>query len=550
MKRKLVAVAVAALAPVVAMLAYGEVATRHQRNEEIRAQAVQAARQASSEVDRIIEGLRSLLIAVTAMPVVQKPDAVACTPLLESVAKRVPNIGMIFVLDREGDVVCGSSLRAASANFADRDYFQEAIQKKDFVVGNFTKSRMSGAAVLPVAMPLMNGDDVAGVVVTGIRLDWLQTRIAERGVSPGNAVTLADGTGTILARVPFPNRFVGTRIPETYLSLVHAEKPDVIDVMSQDGTKRILAYRPISLPNNPVYVSAGLSREEAFGPINRSTLINTFAIIMGALFSFLVALYIGHRFLLLPVARISNVLERWRSGETTARTQMAGPDELSSVGASLDQLLDELECRRRRNEEAEEERALLIKELAHRVKNGFALVQAIARQTLSRVDREGYQAFADRLTALAGSYDLILTKETSAASIRLVIENTLRALMEPGSVRVRLKGPGLALPAEFALPLSLVIHELATNATKYGSLGGDGGKVTITWEAEGSDVHLRWSEQGGPTVAAPVKKGFGSTLIERAFPAKALASCTSDFQPTGLVFDLTFSIAGEGQSFR
>jgi len=545
MKRKLVAVAVAALAPVVAMLAYGEVAIRHQRNEEIRAEAEQAARQASSEIDRIIEGLHSLLTAVAAMPAVQDLDGATCTPVLESVSKRVPNIRMIFVLDRDGTAVCGSGAGPKGANFSDRDYFRQAVQTKEFVIGNFTESRMSGEPVLPVALPLMNGVDVDGVVVTGIRLDWLQSRIAERGVSPGNAVTLADGAGVILARVPFPERFVGTRIPEAYLSLVHAEKPGVIDVKSQDGTDRIMAYRPVALPNSPIYVSAGLSKEEAFGPINRSTVMNTFAIVAGALFSLVAALYIGNRFLLSPVARISSVLDRWRSGDFTARTRMAGADELSSVGASLDALLDELECRRRRNDEAQEERALLVRELAHRVKNGFALVQAIARQTLSRVDPERYAAFADRLTALAGAYDLILTREaTVAAPMRDVIDNALRAHVEAGSNRVHLEGPEIALPAETTLPLSLVIHELATNATKYGSLGSDEGLLIVSWGVEGSEVRLRWLEQGGPGVTAPTTKGFGSTLIERAFPARSAATCSFDFRPTGLVFDLRFSIDG------
>jgi two-component sensor histidine kinase len=224
---------------------------------------------------------------------------------------------------------------------------------------------------------------------------------------------------------------------------------------------------------------------------------------------------------------------------------MAGRDELSSVGASLDRLLDELECRRRRNDEAEEERALLVRELAHRVKNGFALVQAIARQTLSRVDPERYIAFADRLTALAGAYDLILTRDaTVAAPIRDVIGNALRAHMDAGSQRVRLEGPEIALPADMTLPLSLVIHELATNATKYGSLGSDDGVLIVSWEAEGPDVRLSWREQGGPPVRVPTTKGFGSTLIERAFPARSSATCAFDFRPTGLVFDLHFSIVG------
>jgi two-component sensor histidine kinase len=547
MKLKLVAVAVAALAPVVALLAYNEVAVRFERNEEVRTAAAQAARQASSEVERIIEGLHSLLIAVSSMPSVQNLDASACSEALSSVASKVGNIRTIFVVDPRGQAICGS-MKTPGQNFSDRNYFKRVLETKNFVVGTYTKSRMSDAAVLPVALPVLEGDTVKAVVVTGVRLEWLQTRIAERGVAPGNAVTIADRNGIILARTPFPERFVGTVIPEPFLPLVHSAAPGVLEVRSQDGTDRVLGYPPISLPASPLYVSAGFSRDEAFAPINRATLINTFAIAIGALLSFLAAVYIGNRFLVAPVAKIAQVMERWRNGETTARTGMAASDELGAVGATLDGLLDELDCRRRRNEKAEEERGLLARELAHRVKNGFALVQAIARQTFHKADPERYRSFAERLNALAGTYDLLLAKDAAASSVREVVSRAVAAHAGFGSTRLRLDGPEVALVPELALPLSLVIHELATNATKYGSLSQDAGHVSIVWAHEANRVRLVWQETGGPLVEHPTTKGFGSVLIERAFPATADATCTADYRPKGLVFELAFSTATVVQS--
>lgn len=297
MRWKLVAVAVAALAPVVAMLGYNEFATRSQRNDEVRAQAEQAARQASSEVERIVEGLHSLLISVRSMPAVQNLDAAVCTESLRSVAASVPNIRMIFVVDLSGKPVCGSVEPPAGVAFADRDYFKAAVAGEDFVVGTYTKSRMSDAAVLPVAMPVIVDGMTRAVVVSGVKLDWLQNRIVERGVAPGNAVTIADSGGTVLARVPQPERFVGTVIPDDFQRLVHAEQPGVIEVTSQDGTERVLGYRPIAPSGSPLYVSAGFSKDEAFAPINRATAINVVAIAGGVLFAFLAAFFVGTRFL-------------------------------------------------------------------------------------------------------------------------------------------------------------------------------------------------------------------------------------------------------------
>lgn len=540
MRLKLVAVAVAALAPVVAMLAYNEVALRHQRNEEVRASAAQAARQASSEVERIVEGLHALLVSVSAMPSVRHLDVQACNEALKSVAESIPNIRTIFVVGLDGRPVCGSMAFTDGVVFSDRDYFKQTLETKDFSVGTYTQSRLSDRPVLPLAMPLMEGEAVKAVIVSGIRLDWLQNRITERGVAPGNAVTIADSKGTIVARVPLPEQFVGTVIPDEYQHLIHAEQPDVIEATSQDGTARILGYRPIALPSSPLYVSAGFSKPEAFAPINRATLMNTLAIIGGALFAFLAAIFIGNRFILVPISRIAEVMEKWRSGQTTARTGMTGPDELDVVGATFDRLLDELDERRRRNEQAEEERTLLVREMAHRVKNGFALVQAIARQTFSRSNPESYNAFAERLAALAGTYDLILSREGSAAPIREIISAALRAHIA-SEERIRLDGPDVVLPADLALPLSLVLHELATNATKYGSLGSEPGTVAIEWKHDDGRVLLVWTETGGPAVTAPTKRGFGSVLIERAFSSKAQAQSRSDYRPEGLVFEVVFS---------
>ncbi len=540
MRLKLVAVALAALAPVVAMLAYNEYVLRQQRSDEIRASAAQAARQASAEVERIVEGLHALLISVSSMPSVRAFDGPACSEALRSVADQMQNIRTIFVLDPEGKPACSSSAIADGARFTDRDYFKAAMEKKPFFVGNYTRSRVSDIAVLPLAVPLLEGDAVKAVVVTGIRLDWLQSRISERGTAQGNAVTLADAHGTIVARVPFPERFVGTVIPEPFHRLLHAKEPGVLEVTSQDGTDRILGYQPISLPSNPLYVSAGFSKEEAFAAMNRATVMNVLAIVGGALVAFLAAILVGNRFILLPIHQVSAVMDRWRNGDTAARTGFQAGDELAVVGATLDRLLDELDCRRRRNEQAEEERILLVRELTHRVKNGFTLVQAMARQTFSRTNPDKYRSFSQRLAALAGTYDLILSKEAQSSLVGDVIAAALRAHLDPEEKRVQLHGPDVVLNAETALPLSLVIHELATNATKYGSLSDDLGAVDISWNLEGRRLVLTWEERGGPAVSVPTRKGFGSVLIERAFPLSAQASSQHDYRAQGLVFHLSF----------
>ena len=135
------------------------------------------------------------------------------------------------------------------------------------------------------------------------------------------------------------------------------------------------------------------------------------------------------------------------------------------------------------------------------------------------------------------------SREGSAAPIREIISAALRAHIA-SQERIRLDGPDVILPADIALPLSLVLHELATNATKYGSLGSEQGTVAVEWKHDDGRVLLVWTETGGPPVLTPTKRGFGSVLIERAFSSKAQAQSRSDYRSEGLVFEVVF-LTGE-----
>jgi CheY-like chemotaxis protein len=176
------------------------------------------------------------------------------------------------------------------------------------------------------------------------------------------------------------------------------------------------------------------------------------------------------RFLLSPIGTVAGVMGRWRAGELSARTKMTPTDEVHAVGAALDSLLDELDCRRVQNERAEEERMLLVRELAHRVKNGFTLVQAIARRASGKANPDAYHSFASRLSSLASTYDLLLSKDASASTVREVIETALRAHAGDDHERLHLNGPDVTLPADLALPLSLVITSWRRTRQSMGAL--------------------------------------------------------------------------------
>jgi len=164
---------------------------------------------------------------------------------------------------------------------------------------------------------------------------------------------------------------------------------------------------------------------------------------------------------------------------------------------------------------AREQQKLLLAEIMHRVKNTLATVQAIASQTLCQSPDEERRAFMARLHALSKAHDLLITDRWDCAPLTAVIEAAIEPFQRD---RFRLEGPDVGLNASTSLHISLALHELATNAAKYGALSNRTGRIRVRWKPMRSDrLMLAWQEQDGPPVVPPKRKGFGSILIEHAF---------------------------------
>lgn len=188
---------------------------------------------------------------------------------------------------------------------------------------------------------------------------------------------------------------------------------------------------------------------------------------------------------------------------------------------------------------SEDRRLLLINELNHRVKNTLAVVQALALQGL-RASPDNPSEFKDmfvrRLTALANAHDLLTQAEWSGADLKDVAQQALSLFS--GGDRFAAQGPSVQLSPRAAVPFSMALHELATNASKYGALSGDAGCVDLEWRLDRSNgspvLDLTWTERGGPLVTTPKRRGFGSRLIEQGLKHELEGEVQLDFEPSGL----------------
>lgn len=184
---------------------------------------------------------------------------------------------------------------------------------------------------------------------------------------------------------------------------------------------------------------------------------------------------------------------------------------------------------------AERHLKLVIAELKHRVKNTISVVGGIARQTFRGSLTAGeFATFADRLAALGRAHDLLSAENWESVSLCDLIE--IVATEAGGAARFHSKGVDVQLPAQAATSLSMALHELTTNALKYGALSVSGGSVSVAWTiaAESQVVDLTWEERGGPPVKAPDRKGFGTTLIERMIAGMSGSAARIEYAREGL----------------
>ena len=205
--------------------------------------------------------------------------------------------------------------------------------------------------------------------------------------------------------------------------------------------------------------------------------------------------------------------------------------------ALLDLVVQRLNAEAREQDRVRDHQQLLMAELDHRVKNMLANILALATQSGRNAGsvKDYVQRFEARITAMAKAHSLLTTSRWESVSLRELVEEELRQHARDGRA-MALEGPAILLTPNAALALSLAIHELATNATKYGALSVEKGSVSVTWQrTDTGGVEVRWKEHDGPVVHKPQRKGFGSTLIQRALATEMGGATTLDFVPDGVL---------------
>lgn len=547
LSRRLFLLTLVALLPAAIVLFYNLYSIRQAKETEIRDEAVRAGQFGALELQRIVSGAENVLIALAASPAIQQFNGSDCTAYLRRVAARLPQFLGIAVADGQGLIVCRPK-PGASTTIGDRPYFKEVLKTRDFVVGEYTVSRISHQAILPLAMPVRDDQGkVAGVIVGALNLDWLGQRLAERKFARNSALTVTDRTGTIIARVPNVEKYLGTKVGAQYLNLVTADQPGTLRARGRDGIERIFGYYPASSIATGMFISAGISVDDAYGPIRRVSWISLLATLVSLLLSFVLAWLTSRELIRRPVGRLIATIRNWRGGDEAARTGMSeSSGEFGVVGKAIDDFLCELVAARQAAMQAQAQRELLVHELDHRIKNLLATVQSLARQTFKDTARpeEAVAGFTRRLAAMSEAHGLLMKDNWQSAGMRDVVLAATLPFTNEAKPQFAIAGPDLELKAKAVLSLSMALHELCTNAVKYGALKGSDGRVEIDWAVDRGDrpedgvLRFNWVEKGGPAVVAPQKFGFGSKMIERVLGYELEATVETRYAETGVICTL------------
>ncbi|MGJ5133018.1 MULTISPECIES: sensor histidine kinase [unclassified Bradyrhizobium] len=403
--------------------------------------------------------------------------------------------GTIVVADRNGRQLFSSATTdtAHLPTRNNREITRRVFETRQPQYSDLFYGAVKKSLIVTVEVPVFRDGEVIYDISFSPPIEMFQTILEKQRPNPDWTLSLLDRQATVFARVPNPAETIGKQASPSVFDRMRSEQEATLSSVSLEGVPLLSSFTHSTLTGWTI--GAGIAEDSLVAPLWRNLAVTS---LLGG-----IMLAIGLAFAV-------------RMATTIARAEM---------------LHD-----------------LLIEELNHRVKNTLAILQAIAVQTFRSASRHEREKFEGRLGALAEAHNLLSKEKWQGSELQDVIERVLKPYRLNTPDRIRISGPKVALSPRLAVVLSMIVHEIATNAAKYGAFSNDTGTVDLSWElASAADaakklparLRLVWQETGGPVVSAPIQRGFGSRLIERSARDQLGGEATVDFLPPGVVYTIT-----------
>ena len=443
-------------------------------------------------LDREMQGIVSGLTVLATSEALLRHDLVGFQRRAEAFLAQFPDQPSIVIGDIQGNQIFNSSRPPDSPlpPRTARPQRDSVFKTGKPVFSPLFMGSVSQRPIVTVTVPIIRDGEIIYDLSFDPPLGIFQKIIEQQ--KPGNdwTISIFDQDGVNFARLPNPAQTIGRKASPTLLAVLFSAKEGQAQTTSLEGVPLITAFAHSELTG--WIAASGIDEATLTAPALRTLLL------AAAIGSIMLAIGLGF------AVRMA--------------TQIARAETLHG---------------------------LLIDELNHRVKNTLATVQSLSAQTFrSSTDLEARKKFGARLASLGSTHDILSAQKWENADIRAVVENVLEPFQGAAPRRIRIAGPELQLSARCVVMLSMALHELATNAAKYGALSTADGRVFVAWDIDNKTgdkrIALRWREVGGPEVTPPTRHGFGSTLIEKGFPAQLGGHASINYEPTGVSATLEF----------
>ncbi len=359
---RLVLLMLVALIPAFALIVYTGVEQRSQASVDARERALQLAHIGAGSQDALIEGSRQLLLAMAQLSEVRLSDSVTCPTLFADIHKQYPRYVNLIAVMPGGDVFCSAVPRTGKpVNIADRRWLQQTIQSRDFVVGQYEIGSITGKAEVHAAYPVLDaGGQLLGVVSAGLDLEWLSQLAGEVRLPEGSKLAIMDRNGTILARYPNPDKWVGKSVAGTALfeAILASNGEGTAELTDADGINYLYANAALqgSARERNLFLSIAIPSSVSFAEADRALTRNLILLALVAVVALFAVWFSADVFILRQVSALVSATQKLAAGDLRARTGVRyGIGELSQLAVSFDHMvaaLGEREAERDRAEDA------------------------------------------------------------------------------------------------------------------------------------------------------------------------------------------------------
>jgi two-component sensor histidine kinase len=462
-----------------------------QQREAAFERVLETARGIRSVLDAEMHGITLAMQVLGNSQALQRGDLDGFRRSTDAFLARFPERSSVALSDRGRRHVFNSGVPAGEPlpPRMNREAIEHVFKTGQPFYSNLFTDSVSGQRIIAVSIPIVHNGELVYELSFHPPFDAFQRIIERHQPSPDWTISIFDRNGVNFARIPNPRTTIGERASPTLYAHLFKGRQGKLPTVSLEGVRLLTAYS--HSPESGWIVAAGIPAATVIAPMWRNLAITA------GIGTVLLAVGLGFA---LGMAR-----------------QIARGEALHS---------------------------LLVNELNHRVKNTLATVQSIAAQTFreSGDAAAARRKFDARLASLGRAHNVLSDQKWDTANLREIVEGVIEPYAAGNRPRLHLSGPEVRVAPRTALMMSMALHELATNAAKYGALSNGTGEIFIDWAPESRDevegLRLTWKEQGGPPVQPMERKGFGSRLIQDGFAQQLGGTATLDLQPAGLTCTL------------